>query len=464
MSENNEKIIRLVIPTEKTVPLEMQDFTPEENYDCMIIGMNAILQGRKYLSQKNNTEIYEKFQREIKKEYDNILSDFLDKSKKNEIDIIIKDGIIKKLQETTEEEVKKKIEYYEITNRKLMDELLQKEKIMKEKIKEELQSEREYLEKIRTSFESGKTTFEKSNIRLSNVSLGEIGEKSFLSILEKTFRGLDDVDIIETKNSSHKGDYNLRCKDFTILIDVKLYTGNVQVSSRDKLKFDIEFNNLDFGWMISLDSSINKYNKSNIQSEFYSGKDGKVKCIFYLNNFLCNLPEETLRSVYYISKSLNDIFKENVCDGNIEKSDFLKYKMDLKNKIEDYRKTIKERNSVMKNMTSILETQDAIVLNLIEDKITGEVNQLVNKHQVIMDWFSIHIEKGDGSVDTNTIWKNIRSSFNIKELDISKNIFLDIMKSKYPIVKKGGNYNLAGYVFKIEEDPKQKIDVKPLFK
>ena len=80
------KIIQLTIPEEST--LNINDFSPEENYLMLKIGSNCLMEGRKVVAGLTQKEIYQKIRNESN-----------DEIQKLEMNIFLEKEIAKKMEE-----------------------------------------------------------------------------------------------------------------------------------------------------------------------------------------------------------------------------------------------------------------------------------------------------------------------------------------------------------------------------
>ena len=120
-----------------------------------------------------------------------------------------------------------------------------------QKIKQTIDLEKERYSQMQNEMIKTREVFEKSNVRLSNVALGILGEKAFYDVAFKAFRDMK-CDITDCHNKGHSGDFHLSFENFTIMVDAKLYTNAVNITSRNKLKNDMKQKD-DFTYLNSRD-------------------------------------------------------------------------------------------------------------------------------------------------------------------------------------------------------------------
>ena len=81
------KILNITIPNDKHIP-ELLNFTPEENYEILKIGVNCLLEGRKAVVGLTQKEINDKIKGEYINDIVRLETDLLVQQKlKNEMEI-----------------------------------------------------------------------------------------------------------------------------------------------------------------------------------------------------------------------------------------------------------------------------------------------------------------------------------------------------------------------------------------
>jgi hypothetical protein len=81
-----------------------------------------------------------------------------------------------------------------------------------------------------------------------------------------------------------QGDFHLKFKGFTVLADSKLYSNKVNSTSRDKIKRDLKKNeHIQFAWLVSLDTTIDKFDKAPFMFEWLTERNACVISMNYSN-------------------------------------------------------------------------------------------------------------------------------------------------------------------------------------
>jgi len=228
-------------------------------------------------------------------------------------------------------------------------------------------------------------------------------EKKFRTIAIQAFRDLPDFELIDLYSiQGHgQGDFQLKFKDFSVLVDAKIYSNNVNSKAREKIKQDtIKNDYCFFGWLVSMETHIDKYDKSSFMFEWLSDK----KCITYINSLATQEePIELLRSIYFTCQTIYNITHVDTTDIT-----------ELYN-LKENEKRILEISQVM--IQNTLE-RDEIINKLKENSQKNDENirKLLNKNKdtnVIMDkkftriidWWNFHIINEEGyTMRSSNIW------------------------------------------------------------
>ena len=289
------KTIQITVPAEKVLP-DLSSFSPEENYVMLKIGCDCLLEGRKVVAGLTQTEIYEKIKSETKEDI-----------QKLEMGIMLEKETSKKMEEryvkmydTQIENLKKQIGMlnsqimsYECGNKEVINTEIE---IMREKCDATL------LEKDRQN-QINREIFDKA-LKVSQISMtekGSTGELKF-SDVASTFKDYKKFYLEDKHTQSGQGDFHLHFDEFKVLADAKNYSNKVDKTQRDKIKKDLMKNeHVSFGWLVSLNTNIDKFDKDPIMFEWINTS----QCILYINNLLSfNEPEKILRLGYLLSSQL----------------------------------------------------------------------------------------------------------------------------------------------------------------
>jgi hypothetical protein len=247
------------------------------------------------------------------------------------------------------------------------------------------------------------------NILINGLSLQEKTnkekqkEKKFRSLATQAFRDLPEFEIIDLYSiQGHgQGDFQLKFKDFSVLVDAKIYSNNVNSKAREKIKQETINNEFCFfGWLVSMETHIDKYDKSSFMFEWLSDN----KCITYINSLATQEePIELLRSIYFTCQTIYNI--THVDTTNITEL----------HKLKENEKRITEISQIM--IQNTLE-RDEIIQKLKENSQKNDENirKLLNKNKEtdentdkkftrIMDWWNFHIINEEGyTMRSSNIW------------------------------------------------------------
>jgi len=404
------KIINITIP-EGSI-LNIEDFSPEENYLMLKIGSQCLLEGRKVVSNLTQKEIYQKIKNESKEEI-----------QKLEMNILVEKELSKKMEEritamydTQVSQMKKQIELlstqlktYELQNDEIINKEVNKEVNEAREKYEMLLQEKDRQNQLNREVFDKATMLISKNLNKSSISIGDDGEQIFENLAD-TFKDFENYKIENKSKQGHKGDFHLFFKDFNILVDSKNYSGSVQKKEIIKIESDLTINdNMNFAWMVSLNSNICEYNKFPIMTKWITTDVG-VKCILFINNLLSNKePRDILRQSWMICNDFHRLTKKTVKeDGELEKyrEKFLLYKKHINN-LQDRAAEIRRGVNVLQNSLKHLDNELLEMLSLVSDDI---VNEKVTLNNIIKKWWNDNIEYvNDESKMTSTeIWNKFK--------------------------------------------------------
>jgi hypothetical protein len=449
------KIINITIPHDKNI--ENLDFSPEENYLMLKIGSSCLLEGRKTVAALTQKEIYQKMRDETKGEIEKLELDILlekELSKKLEERITkIYEGQIDKMEKQIDF-LSNKVKTYELENKDLIKNEVDK---AKEKFDLLLQ-EKDLQNKL------NREVFDKA-IQLTNKSTshkGSEGEKTFSEYAE-TFQDFKGFDIIDKHTQGGQGDFHLHFEEFNVLVDAKNYKKKVPVDQREKIKKDLLKNeHLHFAWLVSLNTSIEKYDKAPIMYEWVNTK----QCIVHINNLSSfEDPKKILRIVWFTCKELYR-FIDDVNFDETELSELRDNNYKIMDKVRNIRKTIREIN------TSINATRN--LTQLMDDELRGileaETHEIVaSNFSLFDDWWELNLEvtNDESLVASTDLWTNFKqeNKLMINEMNITGEKFKQYIKTKVPlssIILRNKNSNSAFDIkgLKIKEFKKANVEEK----
>lgn len=461
------KIIHITIPNDKSLPDIINTFTPEENYLMLKIGYETLSEGRKVVVKLTNDEIYQKIEKDFKKDIEK-----LDNEIKLERDTSLKmQDKITKMYETQIEQLNKKLEnaISKITNYENDTSNLLNEEINKVKKKYDLLLE----EKDRQN-QLNREVFDKAEKLLnrtsnkSSTSIGDNGEQIFEN-LSDTFKDFVGFKLENKAKQGHKGDFHLFFKDFNVLVDSKNYSTSVSKKEIIKIESDLNTNkNMNFAWLVSLNTNICEYNRFPIMPKWITTDDGVVKCILMINNLLENKePRNILRQAwqmcddYYRLTKKTDKEDEKLEEYREKNLIYKKHIENLQERSYELRRSINTSYNIVKNIDNdLLE-----MLSVLSDKMLNEKFDLNNK---IKEWWNINLEYiDDGSKIMSTeIWNKFKKEN--KDYVVDNNITIELFKdiitsnivssSNYIEKTKKGAIEFIGFRWKEKEKELNEIE------
>ena len=463
------KILSITIPDNEIVPEILSTFSPEENFLMLKIGSECLKEGRNAAIGLSQKEIYQKIKDETKEEVERL-----------ELDIIVQKELTKKMEEKIAkmyegqvEKLEKQIEILSIqlnehknTNTFLLDKEVEK---VKEKYDLLLQEKDRQNQLNREVFDKAEKMVNK-NVAKTSISLGDDGENIFENLSE-TFKDFAGYKIENKAKQGHKGDFHLFFDEFNVLVDSKNYSSAVQKKEVIKIESDLIVNdNMNYAWMVSLNTNISGYDRFPITSKWITTDSG-VKCILFINNLLNNKePQNILRQAWTMCSDFIKLTKKvHKEDGELEKyreKDLLYKKQinNLQDRTAEMKRHINGTSNVLKNMENDLLD----MLTIASDEIINDKFALNSK---INEWWNMNIEyTADGNKLTSTeIWNKFKRDN--KEYVLEHKITIEQFKdsitsiadsSTYTEKTKKSSIEFTGFKFKeieIENIIVEKIEV-----
>ena len=402
------KIINITVPGDAIIPDVLSTFSPEENYIMLKIGSETLSEGRKVVANLTSDEIFKKVRNDFEKEIEKLNSEITTERKTS----LMMNEKLARMYETQIEQLNKKfenalsqIEIYKQDNSASLNEELNKVKNKYDLLLEEKDRQNQLNREV---FDKAEKLINKTSNK-SSISIGDDGEQIFEN-LSDTFKDFTGYKIENKAKQGHKGDFHLFFKDFNILVDSKNYSGSVQKKEITKIESDLTINdNMNFAWMVSLNSNICEYNKFTIMTKWITTDVG-VKCILFINNLLSNKePRDILRQAWMICNDFHRLTKTTVKeDGELEKyrEKNLLYKKHINN-LQDRASEIRRGINVLQNSLKNLDNELLEMLSLVSDDI---VNEKVTLNNIIKNWWNDNIEYvNDESKMTSTeIWNKFK--------------------------------------------------------
>ena len=425
------KTLVVTIPDSEVIPEVIGTFSPEENFLMLKIGSECLREGRNAVAGLSQKEIYNKIKDESKEEV-----------KKLELDLVVQREMSKQMEEKISkiyegqvEQLKKQMEMmrqqiksYESENKDLIEKEVNKARekydlLLKEKDKQN-QLNREAVEKLQESI------LKLTNEEKSNNKKGREGEKEFCDYAD-TFKDFQSFQIIDKHTQGGQGDFHLHFEDFDILVDAKNYKKKVPIDQREKIKNDLLKNeHINFAWLVSLNTMIDKWDKSPIMYEWINTS----QCIVYINNLSTfEEPQKILRIVWFTCKELYKLIEDSNVDV-AELSELKNKQFKLMDKIKEIRKNIRELNTTINNTRNIVQLMDEQLRDIIESESSNIINSCFS---LFDEWWDENIEiTNDEKIELSTnLWMRFKQDNKtlVKEMEISVDKFKQFIKSKVPL-------------------------------
>ena len=430
------KIVNITIPDDKII--DISGFSLEENYMMLKIGSECLLEGRKAVAGLTQKDIYNKIKEETRGEVQRLELDILvEREMKVKIEEQIKnmyENMLEKMRSQMET-MSVQIKSYELQNKDLIKVEVDKARerydlVLNEKDKQINRLSETYEKLI---IQSHKSTSHK----------GSDGEKTFSDYAE-TFIDFKGFEIIDKHTQGGQGDFHLHFEDFDVLVDAKNYKKKVPIDQREKIKNDLQKNeHLHFAWLVSLNTSIDKFDKSPIMYDWINTK----QCIVYINNLSSfEDPKKILRIVWFTCKELYDMTK----DVNFDEEELTKLKNDrfkMMDKIRVFRKNIREINTSMNATRNLIQVMDDELKTMLDN----ETNEIVSSNFSLFDnWWNenVIVTNDDSIVVSTDLWFRFKQENKdiIKDFEITPEKFRQFVKSKVSmssITIKNKNVNSA---------------------
>ena len=464
------KVVQITIPSDRNLPDIINSFSPEENYLMIKIGSETLREGRKVVTNLTSDDVYRKIESDFKKEIES-LDNEIELEKQTSLKMQEK---ISKMYESQIEQLNKKLEnaisqiksHEQGTNSSLYEEI--------NKVKEKY--DLMYREKEK-QVERMTDVYEKMLVQQSSKSTshkGSEGEKQFEDYAN-TFIDFKGFKIIDKHTQGGEGDFHLHFEEFDVLADAKNYKKKVPVDQREKIKKDLLKNeHIHFGWLVSLNTSIDKFDRAPIMYEWINTN----QCLVYINNLTSfEDPAKILRIVWFTCKELHKMTQ----DVNFDEEELVKLKeqrFTFMDKIKSLRKNVREINTSMNATKNLIQLMD----DQLKEILDSETSQIVESNfSLFDDWWKQNVEvTNDESVVISTdLWFKFRQENKdvIKEFEITPEKFKQFIKSKVPISSitiKSKNANSAFDIKgikivssligvnsqKVDETENEKIDVE----
>ena len=402
------KIINITVPSDAIIPEILTTFSPEENYIMLKIGSETLSEGRKVVANLTSDEIFKKVSNDFEKEIEKLNSEISTERKTslmmNEKLAIMYETQIEQLNKKFENTLSQ-VETYKQGNLNSLNEELNKVKNKYDLLLEEKDRQNQLNREV---FDKAEKLINKTSNK-SSISIGDDGEQIFEN-LSDTFKDFTGYKIENKAKQGHKGDFHLFFKDFNILVDSKNYSGSVQKKEITKIESDLTINdNMNFAWMVSLNSNICDYNRFPIMTKWITTDVG-VKCILFINNLLEHKdPRNILRQAWSMCEDFYKLTKSvDKEDGELaeyrEKN--LLYKKHINN-LQDRAAEIRRGINVLQNSLKHLDNDLLEMLSLVSDDI---INEKLTLNNIIKKWWNDNIEyvNDESKMSSTEIWNKFK--------------------------------------------------------
>ena len=410
--------ITLTVPLDFTTKTDFSLFTPDETAMMLNIGGDCICTAKKHAIDLFSTNVLQKeidgqkyYIEQLIKSHDGIVTKEVESVKE------IYNTIIDKMKRDRDDE-----------NKKYNNMIIEKDK---------------RIDDFKATFEKGVTICDEIMRKKTNVELGSIGEQTFENMAVLAFRDFNGFELKNMHTFARSGDYHLMFEKFNILVDAKLYTNSVGVTERNKIKRDLlKHDHINFGWLISLETNIDKFDKAPIMFEWVSD----TKCICYVNSLISHRePVDILRGLWFVCSNLNDCclkIQDNMGDGQSEICDMKRNQERIHELLVKYQQLTKDRVVAMKALVTTFDSQDELIRMMLDQ----EANVLTEQFEVVTEWLRKHLKEDVtcDNINVTTIWSKFKVNKDIAP-GISIALFRRIISSSLPAInvhkiKNGGIY------------------------
>ncbi len=462
--------LTIYVPVGDVVPDGFAACTPEETAMVIRAGYSALMEAKSGLREFGQEELAESIRTELRQKHDIVVGELGTKLEKTERDLIVQKELYKTmcgdLEERIESQVARRLSAMCVEREQLHTEILRLREgqkaaggeIAEQAIKlvhSDLENMRAMLSEKDKQTETLKTMFEKAVDKIDTitqkravVSIGKMGEHQFKDLAEKAFRDFEGFELVDVHSVGGQGDFHLKFRDFSVLADSKLYSHKVNSTSRDKIKRDLKKNeHMHFAWLVSLDTTIDKFDKAPFMFEWLSEK----KCVCYVNQLMkYEEPSEMLRAVWFACKTLHSIMMDG--DSEVEMGKLRERELKVREIAQKLVKNGRERETLMTQFRTNFDKND----ELIRDILDGETNALVNESfGQVVTWWNSHVEVGEGeSIKSTVLWNQFKKDCgDVENIDASgfKQVLCSFLHES-KVVKpktKGGALEIVGYKIKI---------------
>jgi len=455
------KEILLLVDDSIELSNDILNFTPIEKALMLKIGSETIIESKKLLTKVTHEELEEK----IKKETNKLLE-------KKEIELLVKDELIKKTEErimdmynTQISLMEKKMETLQKTivlqNEQLGKSEAQYKLLMLEEVNKEKERNKLMLEEKDRQISRFNDVYEKlmkQNETKSSKKLGDKGEDYFIAIAEETFKDFQGYKMERKSTQGHRGDVHLFFNEFNVLVDLKNYTTLVRKKDIEKIEEDLVLNKtMDFAWLISLETNVSDWNRFPIMYKWIVTDVG-LKCIIIVNNLNSNANIiDTLRNIWNTTNEMNKLINNT----KVEDKDIELLKERDFNLSQQIKKTQKKVQELKRNVTMMSQVIREIETDLLESlsRLSDEIiKKECDKNLTIKEWWTKNITYDESNttskLSSTEIWNKFKKdnkeyveSINLTSDEFKSNLKKIIDEDKYIEKSKKGALEFIGFNF-----------------
>ncbi len=441
------QIINITIPSNENIPDIIKTFTPEENLLMLKIGSESLREARNGVVSLNQKEMYDKIRKEAEAEM-----------QKLELDILVERETAKKMEEKLSkiyecqiDKLEKQIENMDKRSEIMMKQIKTYEADNKEQVQKEIEKAKEkydlllmqkekQVDRMNDIYEKmvveKNELFEKFMLE-KNKSVNAKGTEGELMFKEyaSTFKDFKDFEILDKHTQGGDGDFHLRFEGFDVLVDAKNYKNGVPSKEREKIRKDLLKNeHINFAWLVSLNTNIDKFDKVPIMAEWISTE----KCVLYINNLTSfENPMQILRIAwFYCCEFMKYIDHVNNNIDMVAYKEVMDKQFVMVEKIKKCRKTIREINTAIGVFKRQIDTLDYELKDMLET----ETNEIIESNYSVFDeWWESNVESTEEEVVivSTELWTKFKQDNKniIKEFDINAENFKQFIRSKVPLEK-----------------------------
>lgn len=431
--------LKINVSPDFIVPQSLKTHTPEDNATMIILGALCV-------ERMKTSMVSETLRNEIRASFETQIA---------ELQVVNK--YLRETPDTSkleQMEMKWKIEntYLKAQVEQGQQQLKQLKVEMERKIEREIQRERDFSRIMLDEKEKQLNDYKcfKDVQHKSTSEMGSEGEKVMEEMCRLAFRDFDGFEIKDVHTQKSHGDRHLHFKEFVVLADAKKYNTPVPSTERQKIRDDLmKHPHLHFAWLISMDTPVYKYDKGVFAFEWIN----ETQCVCYVNAITKHNAVEVLRSLYFVCKMLYDTVLVRKETQAIHQDMLENYKKEVIDNLEKYKTVKKERESAMRKLAEVLNSQDEIIRVMLNHATTEYANAHLN---TIMEWIHGAVQSNPtGMLTSKSIWAKFKKECGEFAASITIDQFKDTLMSQMEGCSrpngKDGMLEIRGIEWKKEE-------------